>query len=168
MNLDAGSSRSLAADVGKVFSVEPRACSKTPSGFAAVSALSWSVHPARQRPRELLLIAAVLSMTTGAVLSGLHSVFLSALAAAILLLSVAPFLLPTRYRLSEWGVEESRIFCRRSRPWSELRRLEVGESAALVSPLARPSLLDRHRGITLRFSHDNRPHVVAALRAHLG
>ena len=75
--------------------------------------LAWTAHPARRRPRELALVAAVLFLTTGAVLVSFESLFMTALAAVIGLLSIASFLFPTHYRLTDDGIEERRFGMRR-------------------------------------------------------
>jgi hypothetical protein len=126
--------------------------------------LDWTAHPARRRPRDLALVAAVLFLTTGAVLVSFESLFMTGLAAVILLLSVASFLFPTHYRLSEEGIEERRMGVRRARRWGELRRLEIGPAAALVSPFAKKNLLDRTRGFLLLFDGADRQAVVDELR----
>lgn len=124
----------------------------------------WTAHPARRRPRDIALVACVVCLTAAAVLGGLGSPFLALLAVVVLLVAVAPFLFPTRYRLTDEGLEERRLGRRRARPWSELRRLEVGPGAALVSPFARRSWLDRHRGLLLLLDGADRERVVALLR----
>jgi hypothetical protein len=129
--------------------------------------LTWTSHPARRRPRDLALVAAVVFLTTGAVLVSFESLFMTGLAAVIVILSIASFLFPTHYRLSEDGIEERRLGVRRSRRWAELRRLEVGPGAALVSPFARKNLLDRTRGFMLLFDGADRQAVVAELRRRM-
>ena len=130
--------------------------------------LAWTAHPARRRPRELALVAAVLFLTTGAVLVAFESLFMTALAAVIVVLSIASFLFPTRYRISDEGIEERRLGMRRARRWVDLRRLEIGRGAALVSPFARKSWLDRSRGFLLLFDGADRQAVVAELRRRMG
>lgn len=128
----------------------------------------WTAHPARRRPQDAFLVAAVVMISAWAVLVTLGSAFLAALAAVILVVSVAPFLLPTHYRLDDDGVEERRLWTRKRRAWSDLRRLQVGPGAALVSPFARRSWLDRHRGLVLYFDGADRDRVVEVLRARIG
>jgi hypothetical protein len=125
--------------------------------------LVWTAHPARRRPRELALVAAVLFLTTGAVLVSFESLFMTGLAAIIVLVSISSFLFPTHYRLSEEGIEERRLGVKRSRRWADLRRLEIGPGAALVSPFARKSLLDRTRGFLVLFDGADRQAVVSEL-----
>ncbi|HEU5057257.1 MAG TPA: hypothetical protein VFU21_12060 [Kofleriaceae bacterium] len=129
--------------------------------------LAWTAHPARRRPRDLALVAAVLFLTAGAVLVSFESVFMTGLAAAIVLLSIASFLFPTHYRLTDEGIEERRLGMRRARRWADLRRLEIGPGAALVSPFAKKSWLDRSRGFLLLFDGADRQAVVAELRRRM-
>ena len=129
--------------------------------------LAWTAHPARRRPRELALVAAVLFLTTGAVLVSFESLVMTGLAAVIVLVSIATFLFPTHYRLTDEGVEERRLGLRRARRWADLRRLEIGPGAALVSPFARKSWLDRSRGFLLLFDGADRQAVVDELRRRM-
>ncbi|RMH44633.1 MAG: hypothetical protein D6689_01990 [Deltaproteobacteria bacterium] len=128
----------------------------------------WTAHPARRRPRDVALVAAVVLLSTGAVVAWLQSLVFAAIAAGLLLGSVAPFWLPTRYRLTDAGIEQRRGLGRRARRWSELRRLAVGRDAALVSPLARPSWLDRYRGLVVLFDGGDRDAIVRILQERVG
>lgn len=126
---------------------------------------AWTAHPARRRPRDVALFCAVLLLTCGAVLSSLESLWLTGLAAVFLAVTVAPFLFPTHYRLTDEGIEERRLLRTRARRWADLRRLQVGPGAALVSPFAHPTWLDRHRGLVVYFDGaTDRDQVVAILR----
>lgn len=113
--------------------------------------LTWTAHPARRRPDQVALIAAIVFLSAWAVLVTLQSPWLAFLASVFLVAATGPFLFPTHYRLDERGVEQRRFFGTRFRPWAELRRVQVGAGAALVSPFARPSWMDRHRGFLLYF-----------------
>jgi hypothetical protein len=130
-------------------------------------ALTWTSHPARRRPDQLALVAAVVLLSAWAVLVTLGSGFLAVLAVVILVTAVSRFLFPTHYRLDDDGIEQRGLVSRRFRPWSELRRVQVGPGAALVSPFARPSWMDRHRGFILYFDGldaDGKGRVVTLLR----
>jgi hypothetical protein len=132
--------------------------------------ITWTAHPARRRPDQLALIAAVVLLSAWAVLVTLRSPWLAFLAAVILVTATASFLFPTHYRLDERGVEQRRIFGRKFRPWDELRRVQVGPGAALVSPFARPSWMDRSRGFLLYFDgldDGGKQQVVELLRARV-
>ncbi|MBK9033201.1 MAG: hypothetical protein IPL61_18340 [Myxococcales bacterium] len=129
--------------------------------------LAWTAHPARRRPDHVALLAAVVLLSAWAVLVTLEAPWLAALAAALLVIAVAPFWLPTTYRLDDAGIEERRWPRRRYRTWAELRRLDVGARALLLSPFARATWLDRYRGMIVMFDGGDRDAIVAAARARL-
>jgi hypothetical protein len=129
--------------------------------------LRWTAHPAKRRPHHVALVVMIVLLSSWAVMVSLRSAFLAGLAAAILLVSVSAFLLPTRYKLDDDGVEEVRLGRRRFRAWSDLRRLQIGPGAALVSPFARKHWLERYRGMILYLDGAPRDEVVAALRAKI-
>ncbi len=128
----------------------------------------WKAHPAKERPRDLALLACVFFTTLAATLIAFNSLFLSTLAAIIILVGVSGFLFPTHYTLSDWGVEARGLVRSRARSWDDLRRFEVGPGAALVSPLASRSWLDRHRGIILMLDGADRDRVISMLNEQLG
>ncbi|MEZ4366113.1 MAG: hypothetical protein R2939_07470 [Kofleriaceae bacterium] len=133
--------------------------------------MTWTAHPARRRPQDVMLVVAALLLTAWAVTAGLGSAYLAVLAVVILTISVAPFWAPTRYVVDDTGVEARRLGRVQARRWADLRRVLVGPGAALVTPLPRPSWLDRYRGVLLYFDGldgDRRAEVVAALRARVG
>ena len=127
----------------------------------------WTAHPARRRPQDIFLVAAVVLISAWAVLVTLDSLLLAALAAIFLVLSVTAFLAPTHYRLDDDGVEERRLWGSKRRAWTELRRLQIGPGAALVSPFARPSWLDRKRGVYLYLDGAQRDEVVKILEERI-
>ena len=132
--------------------------------------LTWTAHPAKRRPDQLALIAAVVLLSVWAVLVTLQSPWLALVAAVLLVVAMGSFLFPTHYRLDERGVEQRRFSGRRFRAWEDLRRVQVGPGAALVSPFARPSWMDRHRGFILYFDGldaDGKSRVVELLRLRI-
>ena len=129
--------------------------------------MQWTAHPAARRPKDVVLVAAVALLFAGAVLATLQSVFLAVLAIVVLVISVSGFLLPTRYELTRDAVIERRMFFTRQRRWQDLRRVQVGTGAALVSPFAKPNFLDRYRGMVLSLDGADRQKVVETIRARL-
>ncbi|MCG8423037.1 MAG: hypothetical protein MJE77_34470 [Proteobacteria bacterium] len=129
---------------------------------------SWTAHPAKRRPRDLVLVVAVLLLTMGAVLGSAESLVLTALSAVILTTSVASFLLPTRYTITDVGVSERRLWRVKARHFRDLRRLQIGSGAALLSPFARKNWLDRHRGMLIMFDGTDRQTVIDVLRERMG
>jgi len=129
--------------------------------------IEWTAHPAKRRPQDVMLAMCVIALTAWAVLVGLRSPWLAACAAVMLVVAIAPFLLPTHYRLDADGIAERRLFVTRSRRWSELKRVELGRAAALVSPYAQPRWLDRYRGLVLYLDGADRDGVVRVLRERI-
>lgn len=115
----------------------------------------------------MALVAAVTFLTAGAVLMSFQSLLFTAISIVIVLTSVASFVFPTHYRLSDRGIEERRLWTRRRRSWSDMRRLQIGGRAALVSPFARPNWLDRYRGFIVLFDGADKEVVVAELERRM-
>ncbi len=141
-----------------------------PGAGAAMSSderYAWTAHPVRRRPQDLALAAAITLLSAWAIAVSLGSALLAALTVVILAVAIAPFYLPTHYVLDGEGVSERRLGRRRFRAWRELRRVEVGPGAALVSPLARRSWLDRYRGIVMYLDGADRAVVEPLLRARV-
>jgi hypothetical protein len=137
------------------------------TGGAELAVYEWTAHPARRRPQDLMLFVAVAMFASYAVLVSLGSGFLAALAIVILAIAVMPFLAPTRYRLDGDGVSERRLGRTRFRSWADLRRVQIGPGAALVTPFAKKSWMDRYRGIMLYLDGADRDRVVGLLRARI-
>lgn len=130
----------------------------------------WISHPARRQPAQVALVSSVVLISAWTVLVTLGSPYLALLAVVLLVVAIAPFLLPTHHRLGDDGVEVRRLGARRFRPWPELRRVQIGRGGALLSPFARPSWMDRYRGLLLSFdglTRDQRAGVVDELRRRL-
>jgi len=119
----------------------------------------WTAHPARQRPRDLALACAVVFLTAGAVLASFESLLLMTLAVVIVIVSIAPFWLPTRYRITDQVIEAHCGFRRRSRQWQQLRRYELGRHVALLSPFADRHWLDRFRGMLILLDGADRDRI---------
>ena len=115
----------------------------------------------------MFLVAAVVCGAMWLVMETLGSAWLAALAALLLLASVSAFLVPTHYVLDDDGVEQRRLWTTRRRAWRDLRRVQIGPGAALVSPFARATWMDRTRGILLYLDGADRDRVIAVLRERL-
>lgn len=99
----------------------------------------------------------------GAVSAAFQSLYLTILAAAILVAAIAPFLFPTRYELDDWGIKERRLGRHRERAWTELRRMEIGQISVTLSPFRRASWMDRYRGLMVFFDGADREQLIAVL-----
>lgn len=130
--------------------------------------IAWTAHPAARRPKDVMLAIFVIALAAYAVLAGMQSAWLAVIAVVFLGIAIAPFAMRTHYTLDDDGISERRGFVMRKRQWTELRRLEVGRAAALVSPYAKRRWLDRYRGITIYFDGGDRDAVIRELQARVG
>lgn len=110
--------------------------------------VTWNVHPARRSLPKAILVSIIILLLTffsswyaGTPFGGLAFVLLTG--------SLWPFYVPTRYRITSWGVEQIRWPVRQKRPWSQFRRYEVDARGILLSPFISPSRLDSFRGMYL-------------------
>ena len=113
--------------------------------------VEWRVHPARRRPFTAAIVVTLVCglATLGGIAMGPALGWMTWLFAAVLLGSISGFLLPTRYVLDDEGVTIRHAFLARRRPWQEIRRIELGSHAALLSPFREPRALDRWRALLL-------------------
>ena len=119
-----------------------------------MSDLHWTVHPARRSPRRAVFALAVVALAAAFARTIGGHVGWALAAATFLLVCVAPFLFPTRYRLSPEGVEVRLLGARRRRRWSDLRLVRESAEGALLSPGKRWGLLDPVRTIFVRYPDD--------------
>ena len=127
------------------------------------------MHPLRSAPAQGAVALAVSAGFTSLVWWSFSSPWWAAFCALVLLLSTAGFWFPTRYDVDEHGVGWRRLGGGRRRAWSDLRRCAVfggPDGGILLSPFVRPGVLDRIRGIELRWS-GNRDLVLPGIRSRM-
>ena len=126
--------------------------------------LRWSRHRLRDAPERIWLVA----LGYGAAFALWRWVFPHPLALFLpvvaLTSALAEYLFPVDYRLTDRGAYLScGPFQKLFLAWEDVKRATCGTEGVYLSPLARPSRLDRFRGIALRFE-GNRDAVLAAVR----
>ncbi len=131
---------------------------------AEADALSWTVHLLRGRADRLPRVA-VAAMLVGLVgFWVFHNALLAALPSLALLLSLAEFLCPVHYRLTQQGAEARLGPAAWEIAWADVRHAYLAPDGVKLSPLSRPgSRLEPLRGVFLRFA-DNEEAVVATVR----
>jgi hypothetical protein len=128
---------------------------------------TWTAHPARRRPRDVALVVAVVATTMAVVLMSFDSLGLALLAGVVLVIAVAPFLLPTRYTVTDEAIEAARGLRRVRRRFADLRRVDVGADRALLSPFRAPRRLDRFRAMMVFLDGADRERVVRILEERI-
>jgi len=125
--------------------------------------LEWTCHPVRDRPLAgVLVLGVIFVLSAGAQLS-FHETTLTVVCVVVLWLSVAPFYLPTRYRIADDKVSIRGTFGRKEKSLKLYRRIAADRYGALLSPFDRPSRLDRFHGLNLRFDSADRERVLEFL-----
>ncbi len=122
----------------------------------------WRAHPAKERLGATAALVAFLAIVLTAVWLAFRDPILVALSVAILGSALAPWFLPTTYRLDAAGASERRAGWTRVRRWDEVRRVDADPRGATLSPFERPRWLDPYRGMRLLFA-GNRDEVLTAI-----
>jgi hypothetical protein len=129
--------------------------------------MEWRVHPLTENVwRSALLIAIIVAVCLGVWLwTGWGGLVL--IAAGLLVVSVAPYLFPVRYRMTNEGIEIKFLGVRTFRSWNEFRNYYPHDVGVHLSPFRAPSGLDPFRGSFIRFAPGNRKAVLRFLDAHI-
>jgi len=115
----------------------------------SAAVVEWRAHPARRRlgTAALAVAVAVLAAVLAGAALGSGVRWLKWVFALLLLSSISRFLLPTTFVLDDDGIAVRHLGTTRKRRWDEIRRIELGARAALLSPFDAPRALDRFRAI---------------------
>lgn len=161
-----GNWHGLLTDLGELQSeTKVGSGAKVPSGEDEVPGeIEWVCHPARRRPRAALILTLFLLLLLTGIYASFIDVYLTGLAALILLGSLAPFYFPTSYRMTEDGISIRTVTGSREKQWDLYRRFEADRYGVLLSPFDRPSRLDRFHGLNLRFDTMDRERVLDFIR----
>lgn len=119
---------------------------------AELPALGWRSLPlVDDFPRSLLLVCAVVGICVAVGLS-FGDVGYALLAAALVMVSLARYFLPTRFDLDDAGATARFLGQSRRMLWSQVGRVSAQKAGVFLSPFDRPSRLDSFRGVLLRFA----------------
>ena len=89
------------------------------------------------------------------------------LALIFLVITMAPFFFPTRYRMDDEGIEIVFLGVRTFRGWEEYKNFYPHDVGVHLSTFKRPSRLDAFRGNYIRFAPGNRKEVLGFLETHI-
>ena len=136
-------------------------------GHGVDGPLCWEVHPLRQEKasKSLSLIVIVATVSWSTAYSFGHFGY-GLLSLCVLVLSMAHYFFPSRYKLDEIGVSRDILGRQTRRVWTEFRRVDTRSNGLFLSPFARPSRLDSFRGFFLPF-HAEGDQVVYYVQQHV-
>jgi len=125
--------------------------------------LVWRVHLVREHPAKVLLIAPVLFASLLICYVFTHSPIFMAVTLLLLMSSLADFLFPVRYEITEQGASSKTLLARTSVTWDRVRKYYLDDHGIKLSTLPRPGRLEAYRGLYLRFG-DNQEEVMEVVR----
>lgn len=129
--------------------------------------ITWRAWPARRNPAKGVLALLVVAGSLWGVIAWTGDPWMTAFAAAVLAVSVAPFFVPTEYRLSPEGVEIHRPWRTKRRSWSDFRQVLRGGDLLVLTPFERRTWLETIRGETL-LTEGNRGDVLEYVEEMVG
>ncbi|MFN0152689.1 MAG: hypothetical protein ACKVU1_18455 [bacterium] len=128
--------------------------------------LEWRAHPARARRRATAALVAFLGAVLAGIWLALRDPFSVALALVFLAGALAPWFLPTSFRVDAEGAASMRAGIARRRRWDEIRSVYIDARGVTLSPFSRRSWLEPYRAMRLLFA-GNTDAVVGALERRL-
>ncbi len=116
----------------------------------AVDAVEWTISPWRENgARAALALASALLLWIAAAWLLAGTWLVSTLLGLAVLGALAPGMAPMDCRVDARGVARRVLFAWDTRAWAQIRRARLVGDGLFVSPFARPSRLDRFRGLYL-------------------
>jgi hypothetical protein len=128
--------------------------------------LDWTVHPVRRNMWRSALVTAFIILVAIVVYWSTASNAFTVLALVVLLLSLAKFYFPTRYRLSQAGVAVKTTTQTLTKTWSQFRSFYPDKNGVLLSPFTRPTRMENFRGLYL-MCRDNKDEVIVFVKERL-
>ncbi len=119
------------------------------------SGWEWTVHLARHQPFKATLTVVAVSLAPAFGWLWVHPL-IGLAAGAFLLGAVSEFLFPVRYRVTKEGAEAVGFLFRRSLSWRQVKRISLSPDGLRLSPYPSPTPLESFRGLTLRWTGDER------------
>ncbi|MFO8061737.1 MAG: hypothetical protein R6U31_02295 [bacterium] len=111
----------------------------------------WVSHPVQDNDSKMniLAYAGVLIIIFGGFMwLGFSGILL---ALVIILLTLTPYFVPTKYSIDSEGVTVKYLFQKKKYPWERFRNYYADSKGILLSPFERPSRLENFRGIYVRY-----------------
>ncbi len=129
--------------------------------------LTWKAHPAVERPAAAVVACVVIVAIGLAVFQATASTIWSLFAVLIMCLALHAFFFATSFRIDGNGIESVSLMGRRRLKWAEVRRAEIGQAGAWLSPYSYRTWREGRRGIHVLYG-GRRGEIVEALRRFAG
>ncbi len=129
--------------------------------------VEWTCHPMRRRPWVTVAVTLFIIVMGMVVYLATFSNAFTVLTLVILYASLAKFYFPTRYKMSEKGIQIKTMTQTLVKKWSMYRSFYPDKNGVLLSPFTRPTRLENFRGLYVMYDK-NRDEIVEYVRRHVG
>lgn len=124
-----------------------------------MKSLSWTSHPAKERPVAAAVVFVIMLVVFYYVYHATRSPIMVLVAILVFLISLSTFFFPTRYTVDEKMVVIKYLYNSKERNISAFRTLFPGRRGVLLSPFLGPSRIENFRGFYLRYGKYNKEQV---------
>jgi len=138
----------------------------TDTSSAPAPILSWRSFPFLEKRAQGISVLVFILLVLAGIWFWTYEWYMVALGALFLFGSLSSYFFPTRYTISDDGVEMRRIGRLVKRGWGEFRSFYADKRGLMLSTFDRPSRMDAFRGFNIHFS-GNRDQVIAYVEKHL-
>ena len=109
--------------------------------------VSWMTHPMVEYPQKAAIFWTVFLLVLLVIWVTTHQWIYIILSGVILFASLRGFVLPTRYRMTQDGIEIDRIFYKVRKTWDDYRSYVVERHGVFLSPFSVKHRLENFRGV---------------------
>ena len=113
--------------------------------------LEWTCHPVKRKPLVSALITLFIILVGVTIYLTTYSRMFTILGLVILLMSLAKFYFPTRFKLSDRGVTIKTTTQTLFKEWKIYRSCYPDKKGILLSPFVEPSRIENFRGLYVMF-----------------
>lgn len=126
----------------------------------------WTVHPARESPLRAVFAVVAIGLAAALAARALPNApaYLGPLVAVLLVFHLSSFFFASHYALDREAIRVRHLGMTRVRRFEEIRRIELGTRAALLSPFPKARALDTYRALVVPL-HTAPPEARALLEA---
>ncbi len=120
---------------------------ETQNNFDSGQEVRWTTHPMVEYPKKAIIFWVVFLLVLLVIWVTTKEWIYIVLSGVILFASLRGFVLPTRYRITQDGIEIDRIFYKVRKSWDDYRSYVVERHGVFLSPFSVKHRLENFRGV---------------------
>ncbi len=127
--------------------------------------LTWVSHPVKESIKKniIALFGIIVILVGGFIWLYIPGVLMGIV---IILLTLLPYFMPTKYSIDEQGIRVQYMFQNRLYEWKHFRSFYIDENGVLMSPFSSPSRLENFRGIYVRYG-DKKKEIIELIKSYM-